>query len=64
MKKQIDMTFEVTDKGIVISDVYKLLAVCQKRYEAYIVKVMDGINAQIQDLISQGYTEGKISVEA
>lgn len=64
MKKQIDMTFEVTDKGIVISDVYELLAVCQERYESYIVKVIDGINAQIQDLISQGYTEGKITVEA
>lgn len=62
--KKIEMTYEVTEKGIVISDIHDLLAVCQERYEMYIDNVMNGINAQIQGLISQGYNKGKITVEA
>ena len=58
------MNYEVTEKGIVISDIHELLAVCQERYEMYIDNVMNGINAQIQGLISQGYNKGKITVEA
>lgn len=62
--KKIEMNYEVTEKGIVISDIHNLLAVCQERYEMYIDNVMNGINAQIQGLISQGYNKGKITVEA
>lgn len=62
--KKIEMNYEVTEKGIVISDIHELLAVCQERYEMYIDNVMNGINAQIQGLISQGYNKGKITVEA